>query len=139
MTNRFAALVVVAGLGTVPAESQVYLITGSPNPLEPSGGYQTLLLHVDKGGKVIQDSELTSEDAGTQWIAVSNEVRKAVIVPRNPVHSPVKVIDLDSATVVKSCAVPSAGFAMDHWIWDVPGAAGPRYVAYVGNPGGENQ
>jgi hypothetical protein len=51
---------------------------------------------------------------------------------------PVKVVDLDLAAVVKSCMVPAVGFPMEHWIWNVPGA-GPRYVEYVGNPGGEDQ
>jgi hypothetical protein len=116
----------------------VHLVTGSPNPLEPSGGYATLVLRVGADRTVSQVAELTSEKEGTHWIAVSNELRRAVVVPRDPVHTPVRVVDLDLAAVVKSCAVPAVGFAMEQWIWNVPGI-GPQYVEHVGNPGGGDQ
>lgn len=135
--RRFATLLLI-GFTALPLPCQVYLITGSPNPLEPSGGYPTLLLRVDAAGKVTRVAQLTSSEEGTQWIDLSTEVKRAVIVPRNPVHTPVRVIDLDTGTAVKSCTVPSDGFPMGHWIWNIPGD-GPRYVMYVGNPGGHDE
>jgi len=138
MTDRFGSLLLMAALGAAPALCQLHLITGSPNPLEPSGGYATLMLRVGVDGTVSQVAELTSADTGSHWIAVSNELRKAVVVPRDPAHTPVKVVDLDLAAVVKSCVVPAVGFAMEQWIWNIPGA-GPQYVAYIGNPRGGDQ
>lgn len=96
------------------------------------------MLRVRAEGTVTQVAELTSPEVGASWIAVSNELRRAAVVPRNPVRAPVKVVDLDSAAVVTSCVVPAVGFAMEQWIWNVPGM-GPQYVEYVGDPGGGDQ
>jgi hypothetical protein len=96
------------------------------------------MLRVEADGTLNKVAELTSAEVGTHWIAVSSELRRAVVVPRDPVRAPVKVVDLDRAAAVKSCVVPAVGFAMEQWIWNVPGI-GQQYVEYVGNPNGGDQ
>jgi hypothetical protein len=41
MTVRFGKILLAASLCAAPALCQLHLITGSPNPREPSGGYGT--------------------------------------------------------------------------------------------------
>jgi hypothetical protein len=85
MTVRLGSILLAASLGAAPALCQLHLITGSPNPLEFPGGYATLMLRIGADRTLSQAAELTSADTGTQWIAVSNEVRRALVVPRDPV------------------------------------------------------
>jgi len=80
-------------------------------------------------------------EGGTEWIGVSHDARKAVLLSKSPILSKppnvrIVVVDFDSASVVKSCESPPAPAGMspapfEQWLADAPGL-GFAYVEDIG-------
>jgi hypothetical protein len=100
-------------------QAQVYLLAGTPASACDCGVYGASLFEVT--GKGVQRvSEMVPPVAppgtGLVWVGFSYEKRKAVIEGAN-----IQVLDLNTATVVKSCTWPQPGLASQPWLADVPG------------------
>ncbi len=111
----------------VSAWGQLYLIAGTPTP-KWNASYAATLLRIDEG-KVKLVAGLTPKDRGIGWIAVSTELRKAVIHGGRTVA----VVDLDTATLSKECELPgSKGSLIYDWLANPPGT-GAMFEWYVGS------
>jgi hypothetical protein len=84
-------------------------------------------------GKLKSVAELVSAKSGIEWIAISYELRKAVILPRD---GPLVVVDLDRAQVVKTCEHPEVPdtFLISQWLANVPGR-GAAFQWHVSDQG----
>jgi hypothetical protein len=121
-----------------PSYGQVYLIQASPTP-KYQGGYPTTLLQLSGDGSIRSAAQVLpgGRDGGTEWIDVSYAARKAVFLSKLPSHR-IVVVDLDSASVVKSCEPPPppAGmvdYPFKEWLADIPGR-GLTYVEHLATP-----
>ena len=126
---------VFAGLLS-PAYGQLYLIQGSATP-KTAGGYSMSLLQVDADGSVRTISQVLpgGRTGGAEWIGVSSDHRKAVLLPKMPSHT-ITVVDFDTAAVTKICEAPAApagmgAFPFEEWLADIP-AKGLVYVEVYG-------
>lgn len=73
-----------------------------------------------------------------EWIGISYDARKAVLLSKFPSHK-IVVVDFGSASVTKSCDAPepapgAAAFPFEEWLADVPGR-GLMYVEELGTDG----
>jgi len=134
----------VCALVLPPAYGQLYLIQGSPTP-QFNERYQTNLLQVSQDGSVrgmsgiLPGDGLAGGTGGTEWIGLSYDHRKAVFVPKAPSRS-IVVLDLDTASVTKTCASPPApagmsDFPFEQWFTDLPGK-GLMYVEHYATADG---
>jgi len=113
------ALVAVAFLAA-PAFAQLHLLTGSPNPKEGPGGFESALYRVGDDGKLVRLAEIVPAGVGTDWIAVSQTLRLAVLHVRKR-EDPVVVVGLDKAGIVKQCNLPDIGMGLiNEWLIDSP-------------------
>ena len=131
MKNFLMAILLAFDLGGRTATAQLHLITGSPNPEAPTG-YVSVLFRVTATGVIEKVTDLATDPHGTEWIAASQDLRKALLVPKEPTQ-PLVVVDFDSAAVVKQCRVtlyPDDG-AISHWLLDLPDR-GPAYAELLG-------
>jgi hypothetical protein len=126
------------GFLVTSARGELYLITGTPTPKD-SAAYSSTLLQIGLDGNVRVVSELMPKRIGTEWIGISHDFRKAVFapkqffVPKGPDRK-VVVLDFDTATVVKRCAIPedpAIPFLNKQWLADGP--AGPSYDRHMAN------
>jgi len=122
-----------------PAYGQVYLIQADPTP-KYQGGYPTTLLELSGDGSIKSVAQVLpgGRDGGTEWIDVSYDARKAVFRSKPPSHK-IVVVDLDSASVVKTCEPPPppagmVAFPFEEWLADIPGQ-GLTYVEDLATPG----
>ena len=116
-------------LASLPAPAQLHLITGSPDSKSPIG-YTSGLFRVSGQGAIESVEDLVTDSQGTDWIAASQELRKAVLVPELA-SQPVVVVDFDKAGVVKKCEKPKQNTGLiEQWLWDPP-AKGPAYVEFL--------
>src|SRR5262249_30950258 len=101
-----------------PAFGQLYLITGSP--LKDPETFPSSLVRVAADGSLKIVKEIVLGDIGEEWMAVSHDARKAVILPKWP-DEHVIVLDFDSAAV-KSCQRPqTVGLILvEQWLVDLP-------------------
>lgn len=103
----------------VSAWGQVYLIAGTPTP-KWNYKFAAGLFRVERDGKVSSVADLALQPGGIEWIAVSNDLRKAVILPATEVR--VVVVDLDEAAIAKQCSLPwGKGSLVNQWLSSVPG------------------
>lgn len=100
----------------VPASAwaQLYLIAGAIPPNGWRLSYAATLVRIEGDG-VKPVAELVSKDPGVGLIAISHEMRKAVIVSEYVV-----VVDLDSAIVEKQCMMAQSR-GNNQWLANVPG------------------
>jgi hypothetical protein len=115
----------------VPAAHQLHLITGYPTE-EASDGHASSVLRVETGGRVRLVAELAPEGylKGTNWIAVSEELRKAVVIPkdRTAASLPFIVLDLNTAAVTKTCQKRQYQVGgIERWLLNLPDR-GPVYM-----------
>ena len=131
MGIRLLTSAFVLGLLPVAVSGQLYLITGIPQTEFPMA-----LTQVTADGTLKPVKQLVPQwyfpgihwPAPTvEWFAISYEWRKALIFPINP-ETPIMVLDLDKAAVVKQCRHPQiAGMSLvTQWLADVPGR-GPTF------------
>lgn len=112
--------------------SELYLLTGSPTP-KYNITYPSSLYRVADEGKAVLVTTVVPQEIGTEWIAVSDEWKKAVFLPwlwKSDVGD-VVVLDFTKLMVVKRCPLPvhSDMSLIEQWLVDVPGK-GPSVVAY---------
>jgi hypothetical protein len=106
---------------------QLYLLTGTPSGAYLGSRFPSSILKVGSGA-IIATAEVVPESIGTEWIAVSYDFRKALFLS---LDSNALVVDLDSATLVKKCKLPSDGSLIEQWLADVPGR-GQTFEWYTG-------
>jgi hypothetical protein len=129
MSYRLIAAIFALALCAFTAEAQLHLITGSPNP-SGNAGYRSALFRITTDGAIEKVVDLVTDRAGTEWVAASQELGKAVLVPKR-LGQPVVVVGFDQAAIVKQCVAPDTGWALiERWIWNPPGT-GPVYVEYL--------
>ena len=124
---RQFALILSYSLCASAAFGQLYLMTGSPNP-KGLGTYPSALWRVEDNGDVRMVGDyLVGPQVGTEWIGVSYDWRKAVLLSGYSQNKLV-VVDFEKAAVVKRCKVPdSAGRSlMSSWLAEAA-APGPSY------------
>ncbi len=80
MISLIQRMLSLAALSVISANAQLNLLTGYPTPNVPveADKYPSSLLVVDGLGHVTVAKELVSQSAGTFWIGVSYDARKAV-------------------------------------------------------------
>ena len=132
MTTRLVAVGLALVLGGSTASAQLHLITGSPIP-EETVGFPSGLFRISGTGAVEKVVDLMTSP-GTDWIAASQDLRKAVLAPKNPWRQPVVVVDFDTPTAVKRCQEPYDTFIVARWLLDLPDR-GPAYSEVL-SPGG---
>ena len=120
MKTRIGVVAFAISLKAVTAWAQLHLITGSPNPNAPSG-YTSTLFRVTTEGAVQKVVNLVTDAGGTEWIAASQDLRKAVLVFKDTDQS--VVVDFDKAAIVKNCTNPPDpdNGPVEHWLLDLPG------------------
>jgi hypothetical protein len=118
-------------LFTVPAalSGQFYLITGTPTA-NYDATYASDIFQVGEG-TVRQVAEIVPQKIGTEWTAISYDLRKAVILTLSS-DNRVYVVDLDKAAVAKVCAYPQVpnNQPIVQWLADVAGR-GPTFEWFV--------
>lgn len=103
----------------------IYLIAGTTTP-KRNDNYSSKLLRVkdDLGVQLVEN--LIDKD-GLEWLGISFERRKALLLPKNLPKRPeseIVVVDFDAASVVKRCRipdVPGTGSLQTQWLSDLPG------------------
>jgi len=131
MLTRF--LGIVLGLCGCARAAQLYLITGSPEPRAPEG-YTSTLFRVEDG-TLVKVVDLVTDKGGTDWIATSQDFRKAVLAPKDPERYPVVVVDFDQGAPTKQCVNADPGGPIERWLLDLPGI-GPAYGELLGSANG---
>jgi len=116
VNTRVALIGLVACV--VPASAQIHLIVGSPTP-KSSSGYSSAVYRLASDGTIQQVANLVADSNGVDWIAVSQNARKAVVVAKGARSRRVLVIDLDKAALVKQCSDPSPSGAVS-WLLESP-------------------
>ena len=118
-------LVLACAMCASPAFSQLHLLTGSPFSLGQAV-FPSALLRVGDDGTVRKIADIVQPPLGTEWIGVSYEWRKAVVLASW--ENAVIVVDFDKAAVTKKCKPPDpAGrIYMYSWLADAP-APGPSF------------
>lgn len=105
------------------AQGQLYLITGTATPIGEAS-YAADLMRVGAEGVVLV-AELVPATLGTDWIAVSYENRRVLLLSHwhFPADYRAVVFDMDKGATVKECKLPRGPDAsmVDRWIADVPG------------------
>ena len=81
MSYRLIAAIFALALCAFTAEAQLHLITGSPNP-SGNAGYRSALFRITTDGAIEKVVDLVTDRAGTEWVAASQELGKAVLVPK---------------------------------------------------------
>lgn len=121
-----AAAVAILCSAPLRAQSSLYVITGTPSP-DDSEQYPSRLVRMAEGGSAELITELVPKHPGIEWMAISYDRRKAVIVQEN-VSETMLVLDLDRASIVKRCKRPLVedGVRIAQWLADVPGR-GPTF------------
>jgi len=112
-------LVFSVALGQIHA--QLHVISGNPNPKGDSA-YAIDLLRITAGGALEQVQSLTTPGIGTEWLDVSHDWGKAVLLSKNPTR--VVVVDFEKAAIVKSCPVPPIDgmrSPITEWLAAIPG------------------
>jgi len=112
------------------AFGQIYLITGSPTP-KYNQFFGSSLFQVGEEGSVRLVQKLVEETDGTDWISISYDVRKAVLVTRGSPRK-IAVVDLDTAALSKICPTPPV-YDMSliyQWIADIP-SHGSHYLQFL--------
>jgi hypothetical protein len=116
---------------TLPAmlRGQLYLITGTPTA-NYDASYESDIFRVGEG-TVKQVAEIVPQKIGTEWTAISYDLRKAVILTLSN-DNRVYVVDLDKAAVAKVCAYPQVpnNQPIEQWLADVAGR-GPTFEWFV--------
>src|SRR5258708_2864125 len=108
MIQRICFMVALFCCSVCSGYGQLYLLTGSPTEKYPES-FASALIVVDPDGAVKELTELVPQSIGTEWINVSYDLKKAILLSRYKEDS-VVVIDFQSASVVKRCRRPdSAG------------------------------
>ncbi len=107
---------------------ELYLITGTTTE-KRNDDYASTLLRVNPDGSADQVEVLM--DPGVEWIGVSHQHRKAVLLPKpykNLYKNEIVVLDFDRAAAVKRCKIPDPGVPglvdaslISQWLMDVPG------------------
>lgn len=128
MKSLYCAVLLV-GMA-VPSLAQMYLLAGSPNSMN-GWSVASDLFEVQAGGDLRLAARLVPQKVGTEWIAVSYDWRKAVIVPGHN-DNRVVVIDFDRADASRSCELPafSDGHLAEQWLADLPGV-GQSFVGHT--------
>jgi hypothetical protein len=127
--TRLAAATFVLSLGAPSTSGQLHLITGSADSKSPEGYTSALFRVTDRGVEKVED--LVTDRGGTDWIATSQELRKAVLVPEETAP-PVVVVDFAKGAAVKKCRKPDLELApIRQWLWDTPDR-GPVYAEFLG-------
>jgi hypothetical protein len=138
MSIRGFQISMLLGFLVTGARGELYLITGTPTPKD-SAAYSSTLLQIGVGGNVKIAAELMPKHIGTEWIGISHDFRKAVLVPKQ-FFAPkgpgrkVVVLDFDTASVIKRCEfpeIPELPFYNKQWLADGP--SGPSYDRHIGN------
>jgi hypothetical protein len=130
------AFAMLAAIVSGPLRGQLHLITGAPTPnWSTPGGYPTLLYRIGLDGSLERVTEILPADSGSDWIAASSELRRAVIIPRDG-HA-VPVVDFNTGGVSKSCKQPPGWIMGSQCLMNLPGR-GPVLAAdvLVGKPEG---
>jgi len=104
----------------------LYLIAGNADRGLMSG-YDVLLLQPDGEGGVRIAEEIVTSKYPIDWIAVSTQLRKAVVVAGQQF-----VLDLDRAAIVKTCKFPPLRNVsrVGQWLLELPGL-GPTFTIQI--------
>jgi hypothetical protein len=99
--------------------SQIFLISGTPTPKE-NINFAAALFQVADNGEVGLVSNLVPQSAGIEWVAISYDLKKALLLPRG--DEPVVVVDLEKAAITKRCKRPMAPNTslIEQWLADLP-------------------
>src|ERR1041385_6119375 len=96
----------------IPASAwgQLYLIAGTPEA-DRTEQYGSGLIEVQADGSVKLARRLTPRNVEPEYIAISYDLRVAVLLPNDLLNrdKAVVVVDLDRGEVVKECVRPAAG------------------------------
>lgn len=123
MTARLWLIGTMLGFASA-ANDQVFLITGNP---QSDTVFDSSIFEVGEEGVTLQLDLLPSR-GGAEWIAVSYDLRLAVVLPLDR-SAPLTVIDLDTAAITKECVlppVPDGASMVQHWVAAIPGR-GPMF------------
>jgi hypothetical protein len=124
-------LLVLFGVLT-QVRGQLYIISGTPNA-KGNSVYGMDLLKINAEGGVEPVVSLMPPGIGTEWIGVSYDWRKAVLLSKQPAR--VVVFDFDKTKVVKSCSIPvdhsmPTLYLISEWLADVP-IEGPSFQQHL--------
>ena|ERR1019366_1111789 len=113
------------------AFGQLYLISGSTTS-KYNTGFSTSLLEVGSDGSVKINQELVPANPGTEWIAVSHDARKALILPKDPADHNI-VFDFETVSAIKSCQRPATVnlLLVNQWLINDP-VRGLVFAEYLG-------
>jgi hypothetical protein len=128
--SRILNIVLLSSLTALAAHGQLYLLTAYPvpggNPDAPT--YPSSLLRPDGEGGVTEVREIASAQPAVEWVGVSYDERKAVLVTEfvpgtPPTPEKIIVIDFDKADIAKSCDWPSGvgSSVIANWLAVQPG------------------
>src|SRR5437660_12739261 len=99
---KYSSILILACSICAPiAFTQVHLLTGSPYSAG-NASFASILLRLELNGTMTTVTDLVPESVGTEWIGVSYDLRKAVLLTTSR-DSAVIVIDFDRAAVTKRC------------------------------------
>src|SRR5712671_646504 len=104
-------------VATSASGQQLFVLAGSPTDDFALDLFRT---NAEQGLKLVVG--LVPNDPGFEWIAVSQELRRAVILSGGDDKS-LRVFDLDKAEILKQCTLPKKPntSVIYHWLADVPG------------------
>src|SRR5437868_6120994 len=124
--NYSCVLILVWSICAPAALSQVHLLTGSPYSAGDAA-FASALLRVEENGTVTIVADVVPESVGTEWIGVSYDLRKAVLLTTYR-DSAVIVVDFDRAAVTKKCKWSESGGRALMFSWlATPPAPGPSF------------
>ena len=133
MTSKLVARIIgSAALGASLTSGQLRLIVGSPVPTGNINGKDTAIVAVEPDGKTWIELELAKgrpdKQNGLSWIEVAHDLGIALLL----VDGNELVVDLNTASVVKTCKIPiEPGMGtVDEWLLDEP-TLGPMAVSLM--------
>lgn len=136
MTLALVGLRMILTALTIQAEElSLYLITGTATP-KRNDNYSSTLLRIKEDSTVELVETLLAPATGLEWVGVSDDRRKSVLVPKStPPHSEreIVVVDFDKGTAVKKCKPPyfsDVSSVVKQWLSDLPGG-GLFYEQYL--------
>jgi len=128
--SRLRNILLLSCLTALAAHGQLYLLTASPLPPHPPDAqtYPSSLLRPDGEGGVTEVRQIASARPAVEWVGVSYDERKAVLVTEwlpgtPPTPGKIIVIDFDKADIAKICDWPSGvgSSVIANWLAIQPG------------------
>jgi hypothetical protein len=124
MNNGVRRWLLLAWLSCAPVSAQLHLITGSPTP-KHNERFASALFRVNAATVQLVE-ELVPQSVGTDWIAISYDLKKAVLLPlaftASDWKSPILVLDMSTGKVAKRCSfdAPANLSLVGQWLGRLP-------------------